>query len=90
VSEQDDLLRDVVLALRDTRAAYDSLLARCDEWTDSPDSGLDPDQNIAFDERNVVLEHLGQIRAGLDGLLRMAAAVKGKPGLASLVVGDPR
>lgn len=90
MTQQDDLLTDVLRALRDARAAYDSLLARCDEWVASPDSGLDPDQNEAFDERSVVLEYLGQIRAGVDGLLRMTAAVKGKPALARLVVDDPR
>jgi hypothetical protein len=86
LSEQDLLLHDVVSALRDVRREYGELMSACDEWLESPDSGLDPDELPGFDERLIVQDYLGQIRSGVDSLLRMVAAVKGKPALARLMI----
>jgi hypothetical protein len=88
LSEGDLLVVDVARALRAMRAEYQELLAACDAWLESPDSGLDPDELPGFDERVIVQDHLGQIRLGMDNLLRMLAAVKGKHALAQLVQVD--
>jgi hypothetical protein len=81
----DEARRDLLLALRAMRGAYNDVQAKLDELLEDPASGLDPDQLEDFDERMIALEYLGSIRRGMDDLLRLLAATKGKAALAALV-----
>ena len=88
----DEVMRGALVALRETRATFAQLVAAFTELVESPDSGLDSDPVVEFDERWICWEYLGGIQRRLDDLVRMLAAVKGKAALAELVMtseGEP-
>lgn len=82
----DEALRDTLVALRELRSTYEVTLAAFDHLIEQADPGFEPDAVGDFDERSICMEHLGSIRRGMDDLLRMLAAVKGRTALARLVV----
>jgi hypothetical protein len=84
--DSDKALHDTLVALRDLRSAYEVALSAFDHLIEHADPGFEPDAVADFDERSICMEHLGSIRRGMDDLLRMLAAVKGRTALARLVL----
>lgn len=71
-------LRGLADAQREALDAFDSLI-------ENADPGFDPDAVAEFDERSIVMEHLGSIRRHVEVLVRMLAAQKGKHALGELI-----
>ena len=85
LSVDETSLAEALVALRDLREAYDIALWRIDDLFERADPGLIPDVVADFDERSIAMECLGTIRRGIDDLVRLLAATKGRHALGELV-----
>lgn len=81
----DEALHDALVALRELRSAYGVTLAAFDYLIEQADPGFEPDAVADFDERSIAMEYLGDIRRGIEDLLRLLAATKGRHALGELV-----
>jgi hypothetical protein len=85
LSDGDEYMAKALLALRGLATAQTAALGAFDALIENADPGFDPDPVAEFDERTIVMDHLGAIRGHVESLVRMLAAQKGKYALAELV-----
>jgi hypothetical protein len=85
LTEADEYLAKALLSLRTLADAQRGALGAFDALIENADPGFDPDAVAEFDERTIVMEHLGSIRRHIEDLVRMLAAQKGKHALGELV-----
>lgn len=85
LTEADEYMAKTLLSLRTLADAQCGALDAFDSLIENADPGFDPDPVAEFDERTIVMEHLGSIRRHIEDLVRMLAAQKGKHALGELI-----